>query len=134
MPNIQIKPGRVAVAEWLHAKFPIEREAVPRQWKGVRINTLALDPRADELYRTAVHFARRFIHDMRLQGFELLTNEADLLITGPFPHLEADTGGRAIGRHFGQEQTEQYADFRITGQFLRTRPVTFEYRDIGATN
>lgn len=143
MVSVNVQPGTVAVPEWLNARFPIERDAVitratdikPRQWRTVKINSLLLNPRDAELYRTSLMFAKRFVADMAKQGFGLLTNESDLLITGPYPHLESDTGrhadGRqkAIGRHFGQEQEEQWADFRITGQFLRSQPLTFEYRD-----
>ena len=133
--SINVKPGSVAVPEWLNARFPIEREAVmtqatdlkPRQWMKVKLSTLQFNPRDHELYTTAVYFAKKFIHDMALQGFGLLTAESDLMITGPYAHLESDTHRRGVGRHWGQEQTEQYADFRITGQFLRARPITFEY-------
>ncbi len=143
MVGINIQPGKVAVVEWLRGRFPIERDAVttriadprPRQWRTVKISTLNLNPRDRELYDTAVRCAKSFIHDMAAQGFDLLTSEADMTVTGPYPHLTTDTGlnpdgtGRAVGRHLGQEQEEQYADFLIQGQFLRTRPLTFEYGD-----
>jgi len=132
---INVKAGSVAVPEWLNARFPIERDAVltrvtdakPRQWRQVKLSTMMLNPRDTELYRTSVMFAKRFIHDMQAQGYGLLTAESDLMITGPYAHLQSDTAGKGVGRHYGQEQEEQYADFRITGQFLRTRPLTFEY-------
>lgn len=143
MTGISITPGSVAVAEWLRGRFPIERDAVitratdpkPRQWRTKRINDLQLNPRDAELFRAATYFAKRFIADMGAQGFSLLSNEADLTVTGPYPHLQSDTGthkdgrGKAIGRHLGQEQEEQYADFVIQGQFLRHRPFAFEYAD-----
>lgn len=138
MTAINVKVGSVAVPEWLNARFPIEREAVltratdlrPRQWRQVKLSTMQFNPRDHELYTTAVYFAKKFIHDMAAQGYGLLTAESDLMITGPYAHLESDTTSRrlgAVGRHLGQEQEEQYADFRITGQFLRTRGLTFEY-------
>lgn len=72
---------------------------------------------------------------MRLQGNNLLTTEAEMTVTGPYPHLQSDTGkhvngrGKAIGRHLGQEQTEDLADFLIQGQFIRTRALAFETAD-----
>ena len=96
------------------------------------ISTLALDIRANHLYRQSIYFAKRFVSDMRAQGFGLIGEQGALLVTGPYPHLESDTTSRplgAIGRHRGQEQTEEWADFLITGLFLRNRPLTFEYAD-----
>lgn len=133
-----MRPGKVAVPEWLHGRFQVERAAVltnprldlqPRQWKLVPINDLARDPRDAHLSTTALRNAKQFVADVGKQGFQLLSAEADLRVTGPYPHLEADTRGRGVGRHLGQEEEEPYVDFRISGQFLRTRALAFEYRD-----
>jgi len=37
--------------------------------------------------------------------------------------------GSRYSKVWGQEQEEEWADFLITGYFLRRRPQTFEYRD-----
>ena len=137
MVGIVVEPGTVAVPEWLTGRFPIERAAVltlvtdrrPRQWKKVPLSRLLLIPRDHALYQQATYCAQRFVTDMQSQGFGLIGEQGAMLVTGPYPHLLSDTGGRGVGRHWGQEQEEEYADFLITGYFLRSRPQTFEYRD-----
>jgi len=136
MVGIVVKEGTVAVPEWLHGRFPIERDAVltrpgerPRQWKRVPLSRLSLIPRDHALYELAVYCAARFVRDMATQGFGLIGEQGAMLVTGPYAHLESDTGDHAIGRQKGQEQDEPLADFVITGRFLRSRPQTFEYRD-----
>jgi hypothetical protein len=129
-------PGKVAVPEDLNGRFPIERGAVesklgeqPRQWRWRKINSLQLDPRDAELFRTAVHFAKKFRADMEKQGFLPYTDEADMLIHGPLKHRRNDTGGNAVGHRVGDTEEDRYADFYIRGRFIRTRALAFEHRD-----
>ena len=112
---------QVAVPVSLNGAFPIPSDAIARTYRGVKFGEfIDIHPYA-VVQRLAIEAAKKFVADMRLQGYELLGNETDLQLWGPYRDrtYEIDKG---VGFALTDEPfPEGKAKMLIAGRFLARR-------------
>lgn len=122
------------------ARITVDRAVVQpgRVWNGVRINDLSSLWPYGELRVRLMSAAKKWIRDEGLRDRDLLTNEADILVYGPYrsragTYTTPDALRKAmqerrtgvIGYDESEDFNEAAADFVFKAQFIsrRHRPV-----------
>jgi hypothetical protein len=123
----------VAVPVKLTAAFPVEVESVARTYRGLAAKSfIDLQPYAT-VQRVAVDAAKKWVQHMALQGYELIGNETDIRLWGPY-RAKSTLYQRAVGDeraassyHDGDAPfLDGKAKMLLTGQFLARRQRTVE--------
>lgn len=123
---------RVAVPVRLTATFPVPSDTLARTYRGVPVkNFIDLDPyRA--VQRLAVGAAKQWIRHMALQGYDLLGNETDVELWGPYrpkPKLYRSLGEfDSAGGFASSEDPFESGEARmiLRGQFLARKQYSVE--------
>lgn len=131
---------------WLRAVFTSPRGLARRQYRRLPFHKLSPLYPESQMREATLKFAKQFIADMESQGYQLLTNEADLLVTGPLRARGWDkaTDGTykrkhhvtgkpvdlfpVVGRSASSEPYPDKEDFILEARFLNTRVRMVEYR------
>ena len=116
----------------LRARMTVDRGLVTRAERQTKINDLpSLFPHG-ELRQKLTRAAVKWIGDMRRQGYDLLTSEADITATGPYAPRNLLGRTNAFGATVRGEEDIQNAvaaDFVLEATFLSTRPIRYETKD-----
>ena len=123
----------VAVPVRLTAAFPVEVDSLHRTYRGTPFRSfIDLQPYAT-VQRIAVDAAKKWIQHMALQGYELLGNEEDVLLWGPYRpksnYLERLGDERAASSYTDADAPfpDGKAKMLITGTFLARRQRLVEH-------
>lgn len=119
-------------------RVPREIAIAKRQFRGVKINDISeLEPER-KLRERLIYWAKKWLHDMELQGFRLITAESDILVFGPFMPRMTDTkkvahamilgelGWSGPGIQNARAMQVEEADFKLRATFIKRMP-EFEY-------
>ena len=134
MPAILVDRWKTTVHEpiTLRARMTVDRGAVVAQYRQRKINTLPQLWPHGELRNQLMHGAKKWVSDMGKQGFELLTAEADVTVTGPYAprnlHGKTNQFGATVEDQ-DDVQNAHAADFVLEATFLSARPITYETKD-----
>jgi hypothetical protein len=123
----------VAVPVKLTAAFPIEAEALARTYKGTRIGDfIDLLPWATA-QRIGIDCAKKWIQHMASQGYELIGNETDIKMWGPYrpkSELYKSFGGERSASSISSAD-EPFPDGKakmlLTGHFLARKQHLVEH-------
>lgn len=143
-----VEKTRIYTPVWLGARFTVSRGTGRRQYRRMKVNRLSVLWPESQLRKPALDFARRFVDDMRSQGYELLTAEADVVLTGPFP--PRDYSGQRTQRHHIRgggdvtvlpvnsqtigENNSSVEDYVLEAEFLSSRVRLVEHAVKGSDN
>ena len=119
---------KVAVPVSLTAAFPVESDALARTYRGTQFKDfIDIQPYAT-VQRIAVDAAKKWIQHMSLQGYELLGNETDIKLWGPYrPKSALYRSDTATGFASDEEPfPDGKAKMLMTGTFLAARQYTVE--------
>lgn len=110
----------VAVPVRLNGAFPIPSDAIARTYRGVKFGEFIDVHPYSVVQRLAIDAAKQFVRHMELQGYELLGNETDLKLWGPYRDRQYEEQG--IGFQLTDEPFPQgKAKMLIAGRFLARR-------------
>ena len=118
----------VAVPVTLTAAFPIEVDALHRTYRGSPVKSfIDIQPYATA-QRIAVDAAKKWIQHMALQGYELLGNENEIKLWGPY-RPKSRLYGDAANSHTadGNPFPDGKAKMLLTGHFLARRQRLVEH-------
>jgi len=124
---VLIKEDQNKATHWLpvdlRAVFTVDMGCVHQQYKGVKIADLSSIWPASDFRQQALQAARKFVSDMRKRGYELVQNETDLLVWGPYRPRRwslALSGNFVATSHteYDTPLTVGAGDFLITGSFV----------------
>lgn len=103
---------------WLSAVFTTDSGLARRQYRRQKVNDLSPLWPESHLRQKALHFAKKFIDDMKLQGYDLLTSEADVLVSGPYRsrNLQSKFGATATTKHHVARSNKQVTVLPIVGR------------------
>lgn len=99
--HVSVEKATQHIPVWLSAVVSCDRGLARRAYQRVKINDLSPLWPESHVRDLALRNARKFIADMRLQGYDLLTSEADVLLTGP-------KRSRGLQQQFGKSTTAQH--------------------------
>lgn len=123
----------VAVPVLLTAAFPVDYDAVARPYRGVAFKDFIDIFPYSTVQRIAVDAARKWIKHMALQGYELMGNETEVRLWGPFRskhHLYKVALGddRAATSYTDADYPflDGKAEMRMQARFLARRQHTVE--------
>jgi hypothetical protein len=119
----------VAVPVRLTAAFPVEVDALARVYRGSPIKSfIDLMPYAN-VQRLAVDAAKKWINHMALQGYELMGNETEIKLWGPYrPKSALYKGDTATSYSVDDDPfPDGKAKMLLTGHFLSRRQRTVEH-------
>ena len=124
---------KVAVPVSLTAAFPVEVESLARTYRGSPIGSfIDILPYATA-QRIAVDAAKKWIQHMALQGYDLIGNETEIKLWGPYRPKSALYQGALgeVGTATSYQQDEDpfpdgKAKMLLTGNFLARRHRTVE--------
>lgn len=107
--------GRISVPYDL--AWPVLKDRPNTIIYGERINDLSPLPPESHFRKAMLKAAQRFVDDLgkKRERYELTTNQADLLIYGPFQHREASLA--PIGFQQDEMLFPDTLDFQIVGDF-----------------
>lgn len=128
----RLDKARVAVPVKLTATFPVSSDLLARTYRGVPVKRFVdLDPyRA--VQRIAVDAAKQWIKHMALQGYDLLGNETDVELWGPYrpkPKLYRSLGQfDSAGGFASNEEPFESGEARmiLRGNFLARKQYVVE--------
>ena len=120
---------------WLDCRVTVDRGLFHRQYPGVTVNDISSLWPEGELRQRVFTYANKWIQDMKAQGYDLITAEADIQFWGPFKHVnlsgaQGKSWSPAPGmpktfRPFGEAQFEDpyedKADFILKARFLASK-------------
>jgi hypothetical protein len=133
------------------ARLSVPRGLGRRQYQRVRVNDLSSLWPEGQLRTVILRNAQKFVEDLGKQGYQLLSAEADVTVTGPYQHREFTTSGlqpverhvrrgpasnrqsvtvaglQARGRTLGAEADSDWEDYILEARFLNSRVVRFEH-------
>ena len=117
--------AKVAVPVKLTAAFPVESDSLARTYRGTAFKDfIDLLPYAN-VQRIAVDAAKKWIQHMTLQGYELIGNETEIQLWGPY--RPKSTGGTATSFQMNEDPfPDGKAKMLMTGTFLARRHRTVE--------
>lgn len=102
---------------------PAENKTFPL--RGVKVNDLSVLWPYSHLRSLALQGAKQFTADLAKRGYRLLTNEADVVVFGPYRgrgwQRQPSGDLKAIGRQEGEDPFPEAVDFLLIGEFLATR-------------
>ena len=119
---------KAAVPVNLTAAFPVEVEALARTYHGTPIKSfIDLQPYAN-VQRVAIDAAKKWISHMRLQGYELIGNETEIELWGPYrPKSELYQSDTATSyTNDSNPFPDGKAKMLLTGTFLATKQYAVE--------
>ena len=124
---------RVAEPVNLTAVFPVPAEALHRTYRGVKMADLPSLYPFNHVRDLALSAAKTWVSHMALQGFDLLSNESDLRVWGPYRPktkvLKNQIGALNAGMGFNMDENpfpDGQAEMLITGRFLSRRQQVVE--------
>jgi hypothetical protein len=145
--SVSIEKATQHIPVWLSAVVSASRGLARRKYQRVKVNDLSPLWPENHVRELAVRNAQKFIADMKLQGYDLLTSEADVLVSGPFRSrgLQQQFGKSTakhhiarsnrtvtllptVGRSTDDELFPEKEDFLIEAQFLSRRVRLVEHR------
>lgn len=115
---------RVHVPVRQQARFSVDRGMVERQYNAVKLNDMPTLWPYSHMREQAFYWAKRFIHDMALQGMDLHTAEADIKLYGPYRHRRFAGSIQeitTISRQRFEDQDQDVADFVLEAEFIAHR-------------
>ena len=117
---LPVDKQRVHVPVVKQGRFTVERGIVKRQYRWVKFNDLPSMGEFRFFYDAAKDACREFLRAMNLKGLDMTTNEADVLIVGPYLHRVFGRSGwsSVSGRQTGEDKFEDLADFVVQANFL----------------
>lgn len=141
MSAVRTDTGIVHEPVWLECRVTVDRGLFHRQYPGVTVNAISSLWPENELREKVFRYADKWIHDMKSQGYDLITAEADIKFWGPFKHVnlsgsQAKSWTPAPGmaktfRAFGETELddpyEDKADFLLKARFLATKQRLVEH-------
>ena len=118
----------VAVKVKLTAAFPVEVASLHKTYRGLAVkNFIDLQPYAT-VQRIAVDAAKKWLRHMALQGYELIGNEDEIKLWGPYRPKSNLYGGTATSFLSTEEPfPDGKAKMLLTGHFLARRQRTVEH-------
>lgn len=119
----------VAVPVKLTAAFPVEVEALARTYKGTPIGSFIDLLPWSNVQRVAIDAAKKWVQHMALQGYELLGNETDIRMWGPYrPKSNLYEGTTASSFAVTDDPfPEGKAKMLLTGHFLARKQHLVEH-------
>jgi hypothetical protein len=99
-----IEKTKVYSAVTKTCRATVDRGLFRKQYNWVKVNDLDVLWPHNHVREAAIDAAKKFVEDMRKQGFSLLTAESDVEIYGPLRHHDfskstAHPGSRLLGRN-----------------------------------
>lgn len=138
MPNviIPVEKTKIYSAVTKTCRATVERGMFRKQYAWVKVNDLDQMWPGNQVRHAAISAAKKFVEDMRKQGFDLLTAESDIVVYGPLRHHDFSAsaspqwspspGMKKTFKTFGydfmnEEDPNDAEDFLLRAQFLSTK-------------
>jgi hypothetical protein len=140
--HVPIEKTKVYSAVTKTCRATVERGLFQKQYTWVKVNDLDVMWPHSHVREAAMTAAKKFVEDMRKQGFNLLSAEADIQIYGPLRHHDFTKSAtpswspspgmpgtfRTVGYGFGEEDPNDAEDFLLRAQFLSTKMKRVEHK------
>ena len=123
----------MAVPVKLTAAFPVEIDTVHRTYRGVKFNEFIDAQPYATVQREAVDAAKQWIRHMALQGYELMGNETEIEMWGPYrpkTKLYRSFGEERSATSFTRDENpfpDGKAKMLLRGRFLARRQYAVEH-------
>jgi hypothetical protein len=140
--HVPIEKTKVYSAVTKTCRATVERGVFQKQYRWVKVNDLDVLWPHNHVREAAISAAKKFVEDMRKQGFSLLTAESDVEVFGPVRHHDfskstapswapapgAKTTFRTFGYHNAEEDQDGAEDFLLRAQFLSSKMKRVEHK------
>lgn len=139
--HVPIEKTKVYTAVTKTCRATVERGVFQKPYQWVKVNDLDVLWPHNHVRHAAIEAGKKFVEDMRKQGFDLLTAESDIVVYGPLRHHdfsqsasrswqpapEAKPTYRTFGYGFNEEDPNDAEDFLLRGQFLSSKMARVEH-------
>lgn len=133
--NTPAEKTKVHIPVTLRCRVTVDRGMFYRQYRGCKINDMEQLWPYSHLRSAAMDGAKEWIRQMKLQDYELLTPESDILVMGPYksrnwsgagsaswrPAPGAAPSFRAFSEMANEDPQAESADFILEARFLAGR-------------
>jgi hypothetical protein len=137
-----IEKTKVYSAVTKTCRATVDRGLFRKQYNWVKVNDLDVLWPHNHVREAAIDAAKKFVEDMRKQGFSLLTAESDVEIYGPLRHHDfskstapswkpapgAQSTYRTFGYGFAEEDMSDAEDFLLRARFLSSKMQRVEHK------